>query len=153
MRYISKVSEPDFLKEFKDIQRRAGLPATYDSFGGKGNKAALNDILRENQHNICCYCQRRIDHYLGEKNTGAHNEHLYPQDKDPGDGSVDLDFENIFACCIASKGLKKKSQHCGEAKGNQLILGSIRNPDCEIRFKYNLIGEVLPAGEYNVWQD
>lgn len=83
----------------------------------------------------------------------AHNEHLYPQSKDPGDGSVDLSYDNIFACCIASKGLKQKSQHCGESKGKKEIAGSIRHPQCQDRFKYNLIGEILPAGTYDDWNE
>ena len=152
MKYIAKHEEPELLKNFKALQNEAGLPAKYDSFGGQGNKAALNAILREEQHEICCYCQQRIDHYLGDKQTGAHNEHLVPQCTDPGDGSIDLDYANIFACCIASQGMKKKSQHCGEAKGNKRIAGSITNPDCENLFKYNLLGEILPNGPFDDWE-
>lgn len=152
MRYIPKGPEPDIIRDFKATQQSAGLPATYDAFGVKGNKSALNDVLRAQQRNICCYCQRRIDHFQGDKNTGAHNEHLYPQSKDPGDGSIDLDHNNIYACCIASEGLKKKSQHCGEAKGNKVIVGSISDPQCEDRFKYNLIGEILPNGSFDDWK-
>lgn len=148
MRYIPKGPEPDIVRDFKAIQQSAGLPATYENFH---DKRELNDILRAEQHNICCYCQRRIDHYQGNKDTGAHNEHLSPQCEDPGDGSVDLDNNNIFACCIVSKGLKKKSQHCGESKGNDLIVGSIKNPECQRLFKYNLIGEILPNGPYDGW--
>ena len=153
MRYIVKGQEPGFLTEFKRLQESAGVHATYDTFGGKGNKANLNSILREEQRNICCYCQRRIDHYLGDKDTGAHNEHLNPQSLDPGDGSIDLDYNNIFACCIASQGLKRQSQHCGESKKNIIIRGSITEADCESRFKYNLVGEILPAGEYFSWAE
>lgn len=151
MKYISKGPEPLFLTQFKKLQTAAGIPATYDTFGTKGNKASLNDKLRAEQHNICCYCQRRIDHYLGDKSTGAHNEHLNPQSLDPGDGSIDLDYNNIYACCISSQGMKKQSQHCGESKKNIIIEGSIAKPDCDLRFKYNLVGEILPAGEYLNW--
>lgn len=150
MRYIPKGQEPDIIKDFKTIQHSAGLPATYKIFR---DKPLLNEILRNEQHKICCYCQRRIDHYQGNKNAGAHNEHLYPQSKDPGDGSVDLDYNNIFACCIASKGQKEKSQHCGEAKGEKVITGFIRDPKCQDRFKYNLIGEILPNGSYDNWSE
>lgn len=153
MKYISKGSEPTFLTQFKELQKAAGIPATYDTFGGKGNKAALNEILRAEQHYICCYCQRQIDHYLGDKDTGAHNEHLNPQNLDPGDGSIDLDYNNIYACCIVSQGMKKHSQHCGESKKNILIEGSITKLDCERRFRYNLVGEILPAGEYLNWNE
>ena len=150
MRYIPKGQEPDIVKNFKAVQQSAGLPATYGIFH---EKSLLNAILRDEQHKICCSCQRRIDHYQGSKDTGAHNEHLYPQSKDPGDGSVDLDYNNIFACCIASKGQKKKSQHCGEAKGEKVIVGFIRDPNCQARFKYNLIGEILPNGSYDNWNE
>lgn len=150
MRYIPKGEEPDVIKDFKAIQQSAGLSATYSGFR---DKSLLNDILRNEQHNICCYCQRRIDHYQGNKITGAHNEHLYPQSKDPGDGSVDLEYKNIFACCIVSKGQKVKSQHCGEAKSEKVIIGSITDPQCQDRFKYNLIGEILPNGSYDDWEE
>lgn len=150
MRYIPKGQEPNIIKNFKPIQHSAGLAATYELFR---DKSLLNEILRDEQHKICCYCQRRIDHYQGNKNTGAHNEHLYPQSKDPGDGSVDLDYNNIFACCIASKGQKKKSRHCGEAKGEKVITGFIRDPKCQDMFKYNLIGEILPNGSYDNWSE
>lgn len=153
MKYIGKEAEPTLLTQFKELQAAAGIPATYDTFGGKGNKAALNEILRSEQHDICCYCQRRIDHYLGDKDTGAHNEHLNPQSLDPGDGSIDLDYNNIYACCISSQGMKKQSQHCGESKKNIIIEGSIAKPDCEQRFKYNLIGEILPVGGYLNWSE
>lgn len=150
MRYIPKGEEPGMIKDFKAIQQLAGLPATYDVFR---DKSLLNHILRNEQRNICCYCQRRIDHYQGDKNTGAHNEHLYPQSKDTGDGSIDLEYKNIFACCIASKGKKKQSQHCGEAKGKNVIIGSITDTHCQDRFKYNLIGEILPNGSYDDWSE
>lgn len=150
MRYIPKGQEPNIIKKFKADQQSGGLSATYENFR---DKSSLNELLRVEQHNICCYCQRRINHYQGNKDTGAHNEHLYPQSKDPGDGSVDLNYHNIFACCIVSKEQKEKSQHCGESKGNKVIIGSIINPLCEDRFKYNLIGEILPNGSYNVWSD
>lgn len=153
MNYISKGQEPSLLAWFKNAQAAAGIPATYDTFGGKGNKASLNDILRAEQRNICCYCQRRIEHYLGDKSTGAHNEHLIPQSLDPGDGSIDLDYNNIYACCISSQGMKQSSQHCGESKKNIEIEGSIAKPDCASRFKYNLIGEILPAGQYLTWDE
>lgn len=150
MKFIPKGPVPDIIKDFQRIQQSAGLPATYELFR---EKSLLNEILRREQHNICCYCQRRIDHYQGNKKTGAHNEHLYPQSKDPGDGSVDLEYNNIFACCIASQGQKEKSQHCGEAKGEKVIIGSITNPQCQDRFKYNLIGEILPNGSYDDWSE
>jgi hypothetical protein len=51
-----------------------------------------------------------------------------------------------------SQGCKPDAQHCGESKGNTAIFGSIAHRDCEANFKYNLVGEILPNGKYNLWK-
>lgn len=150
MRFIKKLNEPSFLVDFKTEQQKAGIRATYELFR---DKKLLNQVLREEQQEICCYCQQRIDHYQKPLNGGAHNEHLVPQESDPGDGSIDLDYNNIYACCITSQGMKSKLTHCGEHKKSSVIIGSIQNPNCEALFMYNLEGEILPSGEYFTWND
>lgn len=151
MRYIEKTIEPAFLTSYKEVQCAANLSVSYNN--GFREKSELNDVLRSEQHHICCYCQQKLTHFQGNKIGGAHNEHLIPQSTDPGDGSVELDYNNIYACCIDSEGQSKLQRHCGEAKRDSLIRGFITETNCSLFFKYNILGEILPNGSYDNWKD
>lgn len=152
MRYIHKQSEPVIMKEWKAVQKKEGLSVRYDIFPHKG---ALNEILRPEQHGICCYCQRRIDHYQRPLTNGCHNEHLYPENRPDDALSLDrqMDYDNIFACCIDSRGQEPSKQYCGEAKANSLIPELIKDTHCSEYFRYNNIGEIIPNGEYLQWAE
>ena len=143
MRYIKKGKEPTFMTEWKDIQREAGLPLAYRDFR---DKSKLNEVLRFEQHGICCYCEKRINHFQGAKNKGAHNEHLVPEQGPNG-------VFNLYACCIESSGKAKPNTHCGEHKKDDVIYPFIQQEDCCSYFKYNVLGEILPNGEYSRWND
>ena len=152
MRYIRKQSEPEIMKEWKAAQKKEGLSVRYDIFP---HKSILNEILRLEQHGICCYCQRRIDHYQNPLDKGSHNEHLYPENR-PNDAqslSRQMDYGNIFACCIDSRGQEPSKQYCGEAKGNRLIPELVKNIQCSDYFRYNNLGEIIPNGKYNQWTE
>ncbi len=116
MRYIDKGEEPSFMKQWKEEQQRVNLPLTYSDFR---DKSKLNDVLRTVQHGICCYCEKTIDHFQGNLVTGAHNEHLIPEKGSYGVFNKQMDYENIYACCIASKGKEKRKTHCDEHKADQ----------------------------------
>lgn len=155
MRFIRKGGEPQFMSQWKSDQQKAGSPILYDLFP---NKKELNDVLRAEQHEICCYCQRRVNHFQGELQDGCHNEHLYPENRPDDSRSVALQmvYDNIYACCIDSRGnggRMKYLQHCGEAKGNEIIPNLIQHADCSEYFRYNMIGEIIPNGEYQKWND
>ena len=60
MRYIQKGEEPAYMSEWKELRKSCGQKLIYKEFD---QKAQLNRDLRKEQHNICCYCQRVIDHY------------------------------------------------------------------------------------------
>lgn len=152
MRYIHKQPEPKVMKEWKDTQTKAGLPVRYDIFP---SKKELNEILRLEQHGICCYCQRRIDHYQKPIEKGSHNEHLYPENRldDPQSLARQMEYDNIFACCIDSRGQEPSKQYCGEAKGNSIIPELIKDVHCSDYFRYNNLGEIIPNGEYLQWSE
>ncbi len=152
MRYIHKQSEPEIMKEWKEAQMNENLPMRYDIFP---HKNALNEILRLEQHGICCYCQRRIDHYQNPLDKGSHNEHLYPENRPNDDLSLarQMDYDNIFACCIDSKGREPSKQYCGEVKGNKLIPELIKDTHCSDYFRYNNLGEIIPNGEFSQWTE
>lgn len=150
MRYIHKNIVPSYMTEWIDARKDAGQKIVYDDFD---KKKELNKDLRHEQHGLCCYCQRVIDHYQsehGDKGSGAHNEHLYPQhiEGDMQSEQLQMDYNNIFACCIESRGCSKRQkdkQHCGESKGNKIIPNLICKENCSSYFFYSLSGEIIPA--------
>ena len=147
MRYIQKGEEPAYMSEWKELRKSCGQKLVYKEFD---QKAQLNKDLRKEQHNICCYCQRVIDHYQMESGkiaTAAHNEHLYPENvkNDPKSEELQMDYGNIFACCVDSRGYSKREKHlrhCGESKENQIIPSLIKQPDCADYFHYALTGKI-----------
>lgn len=148
MRYIHKNKEPKYIQEWKALRKKGEQEPIYNEFD---KKAQLNADLRTEQHGVCCYCQRVIDHFLsepGSPETAAHNEHLYPQNIEGDERSkqLQMEYSNIFACCVDSRGLKKQSklQHCGESKGNAIIPDLICRTDCVNYFYYSLTGEIIP---------
>lgn len=153
MRYVKKGCEPEFMIKWKSLRLQAGQSLTYVDFECKEE---LNRILRAEQHHICCYCQQRLDHFQGDKIGGSHNEHLIPENGPQGDFDKQMDYANLYACCIDSRGLRKKERskrHCGEAKADKLIRCFIQEEECSSFFRYNTLGEIIPNGEYDCWDD
>ena len=157
MRYIKKQDRtPSIISDWVNDRQKLGLSVKYEYFN---KKKELNDILRAEQHCICCYCQRNVTHYapnynpLYSKKGGAHNEHLYPENipNDPISQSKQMEYTNLFACCVDSQGHKKREKHlryCGEAKGNRIIREFIKEEECQSYFQYLSTGEIAPKGRY-----
>ena len=116
-------------------------------------KPRLNSDLREDQHHICCYCQQILTHFQGDKNGGSHNEHLIPENGPNANFALQLDYDNIFACCISSVGFQKQQQHCGEAKKAKSIRGVVQEINCSSLFKYNNLGEIIPNGDFDLYEN
>lgn len=150
MRYICKGNEPLSMRQWKQSQQEAGLPLAYRDFR---DKRGLNAALRFAQHGVCCYCQKRIDHYQKPKETGAHNEHLVPENGKHGVFSKQMDYDNLYACCIESQGMETRKTHCGEHKKDCVVFPFIQKENCSKFFRYNSLGEIIPNGEYNKWDE
>lgn len=151
MRYIHKTINSEahkLLEDWNKNQRKAGLKLTYRDFR---DKVKLNELLREEQGGICCYCQQKITKLKQTKDSGdSHNEHLVPQSLDE---NRQTNHGNIFACCCFSCGCSEKLQYCGEAKGEKQIYDFIKWVDCSSHFKYNIDGEIMPEGSYTSFQE
>lgn len=145
MRYIEKKECPDIIKEWIRLRNSANQSLSYSDFD---HIKKLNDILREEQKHICCYCQQIITHHNKPFKGGSHNEHFIPQKGANGNSSLEMEYTNIFASCNYSKGSGKRHQHCGEAKDDKIIRNFLADKDCASYFKYNIFGEILPAGDY-----
>ena len=160
MRYIEKNEVPDFHSRWL-AHRHDGNPPLYANYS---YKKQLNECLRIEQHNVCCYCQRPIDHFyepskggLGAvKDKGSRNEHLYPESGHPHSIERQVDYSNLFACCVDSMGHREYERHlryCDVAKENSLIPELMTEPDCESYFRYTLEGEIIPNGERMSWDE
>lgn len=142
MRYIEKRdTEPECLSEHKAECRELGIPEPwlYKDFRRTGE---LRSILCEEQHNVCCYCQRQVN--------GFRIEHSYPEhgpDKEIS-ACLQLDYTNMFASCIDSQCYPKELQHCDVAKGNEVIREFIKEKGCQSYFKYLSTGEIAPKGNF-----
>lgn len=154
MRYIPKPdnsSAKTLLEEAKLTMREAGIAELYDNFRDKGR---LNDILRAEQKNICCYCQCKIDHFQGNNVGGSHNEHFEPENGANARTDLQLEYTNLYACCNTTKGFEKNKQHCGEYKADSVIsINFLMRNDCSDNFKYNSIGEILPKCPMTSWEE
>ncbi len=154
MRYIPKPdnsSAKTLLESAKMVMRGAGIAELYNNFK---EKKQLNDILREEQKHICCYCQCRIDHFQGNNVGGSHNEHFEPENGANARTDLQLEYTNLYACCNTTKGYEKSKQHCGEYKAEQIIsINFLKKSDCSDYFKYNSNGEILPMCPMTCWDE
>lgn len=161
MRYIEKQAEPDFHTRWVAHSQQQGNSPLYRNYS---QKKRLNDHLRAEQHNICCYCQRPTDHFYepsrGGVGTirlkGSRNEHLYPENGHPESIARQVDYNNLFACCVDSMGHKEFEKHlryCDVAKDNDIIPELITEPECESYFRYTLEGEIIPNGDLKTWDE
>lgn len=141
MRYIQKGVMPVFMQDWIDTQINAELSTNYNDFN---QKPQLNEVLREEQKYICCYCQQRINMFKQNNNGNCHNEHLIPQRGPNGDVALQMAFTNIYSSCSYSDGQTKKHQYCGAVKGDNLIHPFIQDLNCSSYFKYNTNGEIMP---------
>jgi uncharacterized protein (TIGR02646 family) len=104
MRYITKRPTPNIISEWIALRNSVvpPQPIVYDEFDKKSD---LNKLLQEDQHYICCYCQQAL-----EKSTtnGSHNEHLEPQHGPYTKPHLQMDYNNLLACCNTTVGMGKK---------------------------------------------
>lgn len=153
MRYIPKNINSPAAKLLDDWNRKrlkANQKLIYEDLDCKSE---LNEELITEQGKICCYCQQRITKIKIGRAGDAHNEHLLPQNGPSAVFEKQTYYGNIFACCCHSQGFPKNLQHCGEAKHDKIIYDFIKWVDCDSHFKYNSLGEITPAGEYDTFKE
>lgn len=140
------------LENAREQMRKAGISETYEHFN---SKKELNDILRNEQMHICCYCQQRITHHNAPPNEGgSHNEHFYPEKGPNGCVELQLSYENLYACCNVSKDFEERLKYCGWSKHETLLpINFLSLRECSDLFKYNLDGEILPVGPFRSYGD
>ncbi len=130
MRHIVKGGEP---AGFSEWCRKHSADVNWGDFSGTNEHQELLQQLREEQDDLCCYCEIVIDE------TKTHVEHFKPRSQYPGEV---FSYQNMFACCQHpdSCGHKKKGKYFSE-------LISPLSTDCESRFTYTGMGNIIPKDE------
>lgn len=154
MRYIPKPqnSEARMLLDNARLSLRAlGISESYDNFN---ERTQLNDMLRAEQKCICCYCQKRITHHNTPNEGGSHNEHFFPERGADARPDLQLDYENLYACCNTTKDSEESLKHCGWSKHDSLLPNNfLSDSSCTTFFLYNTDGEITPTGPYRRYED
>jgi len=150
MRYIHKGNEPAIIAKYRTLRQNAGQVISYADFP---NAQQLNDILREEQNSICCYCMQAINHFQDGNEAGSHNEHLVPQHGIYGNVALQMEYTNIYACCNYTKDFPDEDSYCGWHKHDGWITNFIQQRNCRSFFKYNSIGEILPNGVFETEEE
>jgi len=133
MKYIEKGNEP---QSFTDWKSNGNL--IYNDLINP-QKSELKTALLIEQGYICCYCESKIS------SDTSHIEHFKPKDKDKFP-ELQLNYDNLLCSC--QKQLSKgEPRHCGNSKGNEIILMTPLMEDCESKFTYTEDGQINHTDE------
>lgn len=144
MRYIQRGPEPAELSAFKAAETADWKP-DYGKLT-RVEKDAIRKQMAQEQGYLCGYCGCRI----GQMEGDCHIEHVEPQSKAKG---RDLDYSNMLGSCMGRIDatdridLRRKPEHCGEARGNQQLAVTPFDPECATYFSYGSDGRIDAAAE------
>jgi len=141
MRYIEKGCSPPFFEQFKnDFVKLNNKSATYADITKKDEYYDLKFHILNEQFGLCCYCMKEID----MNDNTCHIEHFIPQSIEPRKA---MDYDNLLVSC---DGFYNNRENCGHKKGNwysEFYTISPLAPDCELLFKYNINGNIMPEND------
>jgi uncharacterized protein (TIGR02646 family) len=139
MRHIQKTEEPQSFTEWKAIESQTPN-CTYENLKNP-QKRYLHEALLQEQGYLCCYCKMQIER------QDSHIEHVKPQNPYT---ELSLDYFNMLASCQGENTPPlKKSIHCGQKKGNELLTISPLDLNCTEFFRYTEAGEIVPDQHRN----
>ncbi|WP_150140964.1 retron system putative HNH endonuclease [Candidatus Enterovibrio escicola] len=130
MRFIEKGCEPDSFLQWKELADDDWQPSYNDLRNPQ--KQDVFDALIRDQRGLCCYCESIL------KENDYHLEHLNPQSAGDGDA---LDFANFLCSCLR-KTEKDDPLHCGQKKGNEVLLVTPLQSDCQSHFTFTGDGSI-----------
>lgn len=148
MKKITKGAQP---QEYIDWRNEMKGKENEDYRNMPGDiKGVLLHALNEEQGYLCGYTMRRIS------TETSHVEHIKPEsicreeDEESGKRGSDLDYDNLIACYPKNMQKDKTEFLYGaiykdswwDDEGKEFI--SPLNPHCELRFDFNLKGEIIP---------
>ncbi|EII5416221.1 TIGR02646 family protein [Vibrio alginolyticus] len=112
MHEITKNSQPNSLTTYKNDPQ-----ASYDNLP-QDVKADLKASLLSEQGHVCAYCMSRI------KDQNMRIEHWACQNNNR---NLELDYNNLLACCCGNEGKPKHTYICDKKKENKVLTYSPAN--------------------------
>ncbi|MEX6215852.1 retron system putative HNH endonuclease [Providencia hangzhouensis] len=120
---ITKHIQPNSLTSYKNDPQ-----ARYDNLPTRVREDLKDSLLRE-QGYVCAYCMSRID------SQKMRIEHWACQDNNQ---HLELDYNNLLACCCGNEGQRKDTYTCDKKKENKALTYSPANTehaiDCRITY-------------------
>lgn len=156
MKKILKLDEPtnlrDFLKEHPD--------ATWEQFTNECREGyqVVKTVLRQNQRNLCAYCENDMPSFNGQGHDDFRVEHFHPKKRPPKPPlNWDLTWSNLLGVCTGGNfktvGDKERfttpDSSCDVPKSDKILDGIILNPLRDIP-AFPLIFKFDEQGEMNV---
>jgi uncharacterized protein (TIGR02646 family) len=144
MRYIHKVSSPDFF-----INETKGLSKWNDYTGSK--KPLREYILKNEQNYLCIYCESKVS--SGRKYS--HIEHLRPKEKEKYP-ELTFKYKNLVVSCNGNQYNQAEDNNqytCGHIKSNKYDENKFLNPieieDIRDYFKYDFDDFIIESSGKN----
>lgn len=137
MRYIQKSQEPRILTNFKNVKYPKFRPS-FDNIPPQVLKGLIEALLQD-QGYLCCYTMDEITPETAEL------VHFYPYKYFEG---YDLDYENMYVAMRQPESLPPKYRVGQACKGEAVIPNYLSDIRCSNYFRYNTLGEMLPAGTF-----
>ncbi len=137
MRPILKGAEPASFSAWKGSQ---SIVANWKVFTHHFPvvRNALKAALLQEQHQVCCYCERDITA------SHSHIEHLVPKSVND---ALTFDYANLLASCEGESGKGRSPETCGHLKDDRALPVHPFVPECGAHFVFGSAGNVTPAPE------
>lgn len=135
MKYIEKKPEPASLTKLKNLKYTDYKPQFHNLPVNVWNDI-MNQLLLD-QGCLCCYT---LDEITPET---AMLVHFYPTDYFP---ELELEYRNLFLALRQPDGLPPDYKVGYQAKENTIVPNYLSDRRCASYFRYNTLGEILPAG-------
>lgn len=136
MKQIIKQAEQQTFAQWKARWRESGIIPGWGEFDGTPIKQIIKETLLAEQGHICCFCESRV------KVDHGHIAHLRDRVGHPEQA---LDYDNLLYSCPENP--RKIPQTCGHSQGNRVLPITPLDQDCESRFIYTEVGEIVPRDE------
>lgn len=133
MKYIKKTNIPNFF-----LVDTNGL-TNWDDYEARKKRELKKHILKEEQYNLCCYCESKLNNDL----SNSHLEHILPKSIAKYRTKT-FDYNNLVVSCDGThfnEISNSNPEHCGHKKDNSFNEDLFLNPtlieNLYIFFKFN----------------
>lgn len=138
MKHIKKSTPPADYQNWYNTQKALGVNFNYSCFLNP-ERRNLKEFMAEDQGYLCPYSMKRIG------KVDSHIEHIVPQTL--CSVGQDVDYLNLLACYPKpNTGKCKFGAHQKDHWWDAVLFVSPLHDSCELKFIFNLKGEIFPSG-------